>query len=223
MQKSENQKQVVFQKPPFDSIDILIEIDTTIEPLRVRGPIKPEDLSVYNMAEGLCCFRNSCSQHNALIELAGDPDGIIFAASFEKLIVSYVSFQKPDYPWWKRRHFSQLLELGSIETDLAWRKKGLGKILMDAVLRNAKFTYFEDYITIAPQFIHSWDLKNTGLAAWAYRQLIVNFLMRYEFTSWETIDPEIREHPCNILLARIGKKIPENKIDYFSCCCLDTN
>jgi hypothetical protein len=44
----------------------------------------------------------------------------------------------------------------------------------------------------------------------------------YDFTTWETVDPEIREHPCNILLARVGSRIDRNCVKTFTASCLGT-
>lgn len=219
MQKSEDRESVSFQKPPFDSV--IITMPTTSGSLKIRGPVNPEQLIKCSLAEGLCCFRDSCRQHNALFELAGQPDGLIFTVSHANIIVSYASFQKPDYPWWRKHNFAQLFELGSIETDLSWRKMGLSKMLLNSIFKNPVFSFFEDFIVIAPQFIQSWDLKNTGSSPWAYRQLMIKLFTQYSFAAWDTVDPEIMEHPCNILLARIGKNISKINIEQFACCCLD--
>lgn len=219
VQISEDRESSAFQKPPSDSV--IITMPAAFGSLKIRGPVESDQLNNYSLAEGLCCFRNSCRQHDALIKLAGQPDGLIFTVSLANTIVSYASFQKPDYPWWRKRDFPQLIELGSIETDLSWRKKGLSRMLLNSIFKNPKFSFFEGFVVIAPQFIQSWDLKNTGSSPWAYRQLMINLFVQYNFAAWDTVDPEILEHPCNILLARIGNNISEKHIEHFTCCCLD--
>ena len=216
-----NQTSDKFEKPPFDAINSAVV--TPLGKLIVRGPVTPEFLGSLKLSEGLTCFRPPRRQHAALVELADEPDGLIFTATLVDTVLSYVAFQKPDFPWWKRRCFPSLLELGSIETDPGWRKMGLAKTLFDKLFKNPEFTYFEDFIIIAIQFIESWDLINTGYSPWNYRQFMINFFKGYGFTTWETIDPEIREHPCNILVARIGKNTGVNDIKHFANCCLGTN
>ncbi len=207
-------------KPGFDSINETIE--TTLGDIQVRGPLEPSSLNTLKLSEGLNFFRPARRQHLALVELAGQDDGLVFVASIAHKIVSYVSFQKPDYPWWQDRCLPEVIELGGLETDLSWRKMGITTTLLDYIFNNPKFTYFEDFIVIAVQFVQSWDLNNTGLAPWAYREFMLKLFGKYGFTTWETIDPEVREHPCNLLLARIGEKIDRSCITAFSYSCLGT-
>jgi GNAT superfamily N-acetyltransferase len=219
----ENQESKIFEflKPPYDSVNRIIS--TPLGKLQIRGPVNSKQMAACYLNKGLCCFRQPCSQHQALIELSGQYDGIIFTASLANQVVSYVSFQKPDYPWWINRCFPKLIELGSIETDPSWRKLGLGKALLDSIFKNHTFTHFEDLVVIAAHFVQSWDLKNTGLTPWAYRQFMIAFFSQYGFSTWETVDPEIREHPSNVLLSRIGKNISKKEIALFTSCCLGTS
>lgn len=221
MHKSKNQEKIVFKKPPFDSVKSTMSTD--LGRLKIRGPIDPDRLARYKLTESLCCFRSPCRQHEALIKLAGEPDGLVFTASLARIVVAYVSFQKPDYPWWQKRYSPQLFELGTIETDISWRKMGLSNMLLKNIFDNPDFNYFEDYIVMAFQFVHGWDLKNTGMSPWVYQEFMIRLFAKYNFTTWETVDPEIREHPCNILLARIGKNISAKMIENFYNCCLGTN
>lgn len=221
MENSEDKNIFNFQKPAEDAIKKMLI--TPLGKLEIRGPASSKMLAASHLTDGLCCFRQPCRQKQALIELADQPDGMVFIASLAKKIISYVSFQKPDYPWWANRCFPRLIELGSIETDPSWRKMGLGSALLDSIFKNKEFIYFEDYVVMAAHFVQSWDLKTTGLTAWGYRQFMLDFFAKYSFTSWETVDPEIREHPSNILLARIGNNLDSADIIQFSSCCLGTN
>jgi len=210
-----------FIKPPNGAVNKTVR--TALGRLQIKGPIEPEELSGCMMPEGLCCFRPSGHQHKALVELAGQPDGMVFTASLANSIVSYASFQKPDYPWWEKRCFPELIELGSIETDPSWRKMGLANTLLGSIFNDPDFTFFEDFIVIAFQFIHSWDLQHTGHSPWSYRRFMDRLFTKHGFKSFETNDPEVREHPCNVLMARFGKNISVADTIRFSGCCLGTN
>ncbi len=209
-----------FQKPPFDIISKVIPTHLGIH--HVRGPVSPEWINNCHLSEGLCCFRPSSSQHRALIELCKQPDGLIFVAAQTNKIISYISFQKPDFLWWKKRCFSRLLELGVMETDPSRRKIGLITAILDTIFKNPEFTFFEGFIIIAVQTVDGWDLKNTGFSPWTYRKLMLDLFKKYDFNPWETDDPEVREHPCNSLLARIGKNTGSKDVNYFANSCLDT-
>ncbi len=208
-------------KPPYDSVK---QIHTTeLGRFQIRGPIAPEILCQYQLSDGLNCFRPSKRQHEALIELAKQEDGLIFAATLATKIISYVTFQKPEFPWWIKRCFPKLLELGSMETDLSWRNLGLGKTILDTIFLNSSFNFFDNFIVIAVHTVHSWDLKTSCLDPWSYRNIMLKMFKQYNFVPWETEDPEVREHPCNILLARVGTNICSEEIKHFSNCCLGVN
>ncbi len=218
MSKSNQKNHNDFQKPPFDCLDFILP--ATLGRIHIRGPVAPDQLDSYSLSEDLCCFRPSSRQHRALVELSRQPDGLVFTATVAGIIVSYVSFQKPDYPWWQERCLPQLIELGGIETDPSWRRMGIGRELLKSLFKNPDFTFFEDFIVIAVQLIQSWDLRNTGMSPWIYRKFMLDFFRGYGFVTWETVDPEIREHPCNILLARVGENTGMESIKHFTASCL---
>jgi len=221
MPKISGQEFSGLQKPAYDTVKKVVTTD--FGRLRIRGPISPEKLRQYQLSQGLCCFRPAKKQHEALIELCGQSDGLVFVAALARQVIAYVSFQKPDFPWWIRRCFPRLLELGCIETDLSWRNMGLSNAVLGSVFKNSDFAFFEDFIVIASHTVYSWDLKNTCLTPWDYRHFMLELFKKYDFVPWETEDPEIREHPCNILLARIGTNIEPEQIRHFSNCCLGIN
>ena len=220
MQKSKNHPEFEFQKPHFDTISKVFS--TMLGRMHIRGPVSPERMKDYHFSEGLCCFRPHSLQHKSLIELADEPDGLVFVAAVANTVVSYVAFHKPDYPWWRRRCFPQLLELGSIETDPSWRDTTVTQTLLENIFLNENFGFFEDFIVIAVQAVDGWDFKNTGFSPWDYRQMLINLFSKYGFTTWETDDPEVREHPCNLLMARLGRNTDINSIKHFANCCLGT-
>ncbi len=220
MSKTAHSKIDGFQKPATNAI--VRKVRTPLGNLVIRGPLESAELDQYRFEDGLNCFRPASKQHQALVRLAGEPDGVIFIAAMANIVVSYISFQKPDFPWWEKRYFAQLIELGGIETAPSWRRMGLTKIFLDTLFKNPDFKYFEDYIVIAIQSVHGWDLKNTGLAPWQYRHFMVKLFKNWRFATWETEDPEVREHPCNFLLARVGKNVDLNLVNHFAGCCMET-
>lgn len=221
MKESKEPIDAAFQKPPCDIISTVMT--TPLGRLHIRGPVATEQLEKYHLSGGLNCFRPASKQHQSLIDLSREKDGLIFTAMLANFIVSYVTFQKPDYPWWQVRCFPRLIELGSIETDPCWRNMGISSILLEYIFNNFDFTFFEDFIVIAVHFVQSWDLENTGMSPWTYRQFMLDFFEKFGFVTWETVDPEVREHPCNFLLARAGKNTGVKDITHFTNCCLGTN
>ena len=209
----------VIDRPPFDAVES--ELVTAGGRIRLGGPLSPDRLNRCRLAVGLNCFRPASRQHHALVTLAQAPDGLIFATCLDDTIVSYAAFQKSDFPWWRKRSFPELLELGALETDPAWRGIGLTTSLLQILFDNRQFIYFEQMVVFTMQTVCNWDLTGSGMDPWAYRRLMLQLFEKFGFTTWQTADPEIMEHPCNTLLARIGKQTPAGAEQRFACCCAE--
>jgi acetoin utilization protein AcuA len=204
-------------RPAFNKIEKNIIIRG--EDITLSGPVPGEQLNRKQWSEGLHCFRPACKQQHALAELALCPDGLVFTASRQETIIAYAAFQKPDFPWWRSRCFPCLLELGSLETDPAWRRSGITSALLEAIFCDNQFTYFEHFIVFAVQLPYNWDLSGTGLEPWAYRRMMIGFLKKYGFHPQETADPEITDHPGGVLLVRTGRFTDgESKSRFISNC-----
>jgi acetoin utilization protein AcuA len=77
--------------------------------------------------------------------------------------------------------------------------------------------YVEDWIIIAMGFSWHWDLKGLELTSYRYRQLIGRLFANFGFAEYPTSEPNIKEDPANIFLARIGRQVkPESMDSFFS-------
>ncbi len=134
--------------------------------VHLEGPVSAAVLEPLRLNEGMNCFRPPLKQLQALISLSRQPDGLVFLSRHGHTIVSYLTFQKSDFPWWRKRWFPQLLELGALETDPEWRKKGVTSALLAAIFCNPAYAYFEDFIVFSIQSAYYWDIDRTGLSPW---------------------------------------------------------
>lgn len=181
--------------------------------ISIEGPLTSEVIASYSFNPQLISFRNPKLQQEALIKIADRPESRIIAAIVNDAIVGYVTFAYPDpVESWSKSKLENLLELGAIEVAPDFRNLSIGKNLLKvAMLDDA----IEDYIIITTEYYWHWDLKRTGLNIWEYRRIMERMMNACGFIEYATDDPEIRSHPVNCLMARIGKRVDKKSIEQF--------
>jgi acetoin utilization protein AcuA len=181
--------------------------------LIIEGPISPEALSSYEFHHDLVAFRPPAQQHQALIEIAALPEGRIIVARDRHTIVGYVTYLYPDpLERWSEGKMEDLIELGAIEVIPKYRGCSVGKnLLIVSMMDDA----MEDFITITTEYYWHWDLKGTGLNVWEYRKIMEKMMNAGGLEYFATDDPEISSHPANCLMAKIGKRVPNESIEKF--------
>lgn len=189
------------------------EISTSHTTLIVEGPVPAEQIEAYRFHEGLVAFRQPEEQKEALIGIAGLPEGRIIIVREEDCIVGYVTFLYPDpLERWSEGKMIDLLELGAIEIAAPYRHGGIGKEMLKTAFADE---YMENYIVISTEYYWHWDLKGTGLSVWEYRKIMERLMGSVGMQWFATDDPEITAHPANCLMARIGKNVPLDSIEQF--------
>jgi acetoin utilization protein AcuA len=181
--------------------------------LIIEGPISAKALSGYEFHEDLVAFRPPRQQHQALIEIAALPEGRIIIARDLHTIVGYVTYLYPDpLERWSEGKMEDLIELGAIEVIPKYRGCSVGKnLLIVSMMDDA----MEDFITITTEYYWHWDLKGTGLNVWEYRKVMEKMMNAGGLVYYATDDPEISSHPANCLMAKIGKRVPNESIEKF--------
>lgn len=181
--------------------------------LIVEGPIAPEVLQTFEMHPALDAFRRPAEQLEALIEIAGLPEGRIIVAREDRLIVGYVTFHYPDeLERWSDAGMEDLIELGAIEVANDYRGFGIGKALVTCAFAEGQL---DNAIVYTTEYYWHWDLESSGLNVWQYREMMEK-LMKYVGMVWfATDDPEICAHPANCLMVRIGKDVPLSSVEHF--------
>lgn len=185
----------------------------------VEGPVEPERLKQMEFLETLTNFRPASQQKKALVTLAGDADGMVFVARLAQTVLGYMSFHDPDFPWWRNTGLAELMELGGLEIAPQWRGFGVSTYLFKSLFCNEDFLFFEDKIVMNIQTLHCWDLCHATQSPWQYRNMMQKMLERFDFQVARTDDPEIREHPANLLMVRLGKNVSEEaRAVFFDLC-----
>ena len=179
----------------------------------IEGPIESKDLSLYRMDSSLTAFRQPAEQLEALIDIASLEEGRIIIARTDDLIIGYVTLLYPDpLERWSYKNLDYLLELGAIEVAYHFRGYQIGKELLNVSMSD---DYMENYIIITTEYYWHWDLKNSGLDVFEYKNLMQRLMQSARFEVFQTNDPEITSHPANSLMARIGMQITRHQMQQF--------
>jgi len=175
------------------------------------GPVTAETLKKLNINNKLTNFRPAEEQKKALISISELPRGMIYIARSNREIVGYITFYRPEeYFRWSKH--PKILELGGIEISSEWRKKGIAEALLKAAFSNQ---VMEEFIVITMEFCWSWDVKGSGLEIFEYQKMLEKLFGIVSLKRRTTNDPEITEHPANVLMARVGKHVGTKDITLF--------
>ncbi len=165
------------------------------------------------MHPDLDAFRKPQEQLEALIEIAGLPEGRVIAAVADHMITGYVTFHYPDeLELWSQGGMVDLIELGAIEVANVYRGMGLAKLLITTAFEREQL---ENCIVFTTEYYWHWDLKGSGLDVWAYRQMMEKLMQTVDMVWYATDDPEICSHPANCLMVRIGHEVPMSSQETF--------
>ncbi|MEG7333734.1 acetoin utilization protein acetyltransferase AcuA [Bacillus sp. 0102A] len=188
-------------------------IKTATGSLLIEGPVSPEDLAGYEFHTDLTAFRPPREQHEALVDIAGLPEGRIIIARDGRTIIGYVTYLYPDpLERWSEGNMVDLLELGAIEVAPAYRGCSVGKTLLTVSMMDEQM---ENYIVMTTEYYWHWDLKGMKKDVWEYRKLMEKMMNAGGLAWFATDEPEISSHPANCLMARIGKNVSQESIEQF--------
>jgi acetoin utilization protein AcuA len=187
------------------------EFETPKGPVDFEGPVNGPYIESLEINQNLNNFRPARIQKKALINIAGLPDGMIFIARYRNEIIGYITFHKADeYTRWSRH--PKVLEMGGIEISPDWRQCKVGENLLKVAFMNKNL---EDFIVITMEYCWHWDLRNSNLDVWDYQRMLTKLFARVGLNKTTTDDPDIIEHPANVLMSRIGKNISQEDIMLF--------
>lgn len=197
-------------KKRFHSVTLELPNST----ITVEGPVSSDVIRNNTFHEGLHAFRPADRQQEALAEIADLPEGRIIVARDQDTIVAYVTFLYPDpLERWSQGHMKDLLELGAIEVAAPWRHGGTAKKLLEVAFMDDAMN---DFIVISTEYYWHWDLEGTGLSVWDYKEVMKKVMGSVGMEYFATDDPEITCHPANMLMGRIGSRVPLDSIEQFN-------
>lgn len=155
-------------------------------------------------------------EHELLLKIAGSEQGeVAVAYTSEGVIVGQVTFVDAG-DWWKDVGICREV---AIEVSENWRKQGVAHQLMRLL---ASREDLEDWILLAMGFSWHWDTRQLDINIPRYREMLGQMVAPYGFTEYLTAEPNIRDHPFNILLVRLGSRVEAHTLSQFYDCLLRT-
>lgn len=189
----------------------LFKLETPRGPVYIEGPAEGSYLGALEMNGKLTNFRPPNKQQEALIRITGLPESMVYIARHENEIIGYVTFHKADeFTRWHKH--PRVLEMGGIEISSEWRQCKVGENLMRVAFSNKTLA---DYIVLTMEYCWHWDLRSSKLDVWEYQKMLTKLFARVGLEKVTTDDPDITEHPANVLMARIGKNVSKQDIMLF--------
>ena len=179
--------------------------------LYLEGPCASSYLAELTMNDKLNNFRPPDKQKEALKMIADLDQGMIYIARHDKEIAGYITFHPPDdcSRWVKH---PRIMELGGIEISSDWRRCKVAGTLLKVCFNNPMM---ENYIVITMEICWHWDTANTKLDIWSYQRTLTKLFGSVGMKRVPTDDPDIIEHPANVLMARVGTRVHNNDTALF--------
>ena len=180
--------------------------------LHFQGPLTYQEINQLHMDEGLDKFRNPREQKETLAYISTLPEGRVFVARSGRTITGYLTFHLPEFPRWNQCGLKEVIELGGMEVSRSCRGMGIALGLLQYAFSSHDF---EDYIVISMETYCNWDLRGSGLNLWEYRNMLENLLSKVGLERRLTDDPEVTDHPANMLTVRVGGNVsPETLAEF---------
>ncbi|MCL6609986.1 MAG: GNAT family N-acetyltransferase [Peptococcaceae bacterium] len=180
-------------------------------PIVIEGPVTGEYVSGLEFDERLNNFRVARKQKDCLCEIADSPDGLLYIARHFNTIIGYVTFHDPD-PLTRWVKHPKILELGAVEVSPSWRGQKIARHMLRLAFANP---LMRERIVITMEYCWHWDLEGCGMNLWNYQKMLTSLFGSAGLMKVSTNDPEITEHPANVLMARIGEDVSQEMIDLF--------
>jgi len=189
--------------------------DTSGVGIVLRALTSPDHLSALIPGEGLgsYCRYRAGGTLVMLRRVLRAPQGRVLAVVAKDTLVGYLAlFQPGPEERWGQCSITGLIELGALEVDRAWRRRGLARRLLQAAFAGGGL---DPAIVMAPQFATDWDLETSGLTWREYRQMVLHLFRRHGFAEFMTDEPLLAADPRNCLLVRVGETAPPDLYQAF--------
>ena len=160
--------------------------------------------------EGLRAFmRLPEREHELLLKLARQPENrLTLAYTPSGKIVGQVTLAPLD-GWWQG--IENAYEV-AVEVSPTYRNLGVAHQLLSLAL---DFDSVEEYLIIGQGLSWHWDYTGLSMSRFQYRELIARLAAAHGFAEYLTSEPNIRMDPANILVARLGRSVGEQRMNRF--------
>jgi len=183
---------------------------TPAGPLLLRNCSTPSFVESLEVDEGLRAFaRRPEREHHLLLSIAQQPENrLTLAYTATGNIVGQVSLAPLD-GWWQ--DIGNAYEV-AVEVSAGWRKLGIAHHLLSLAL---EFESLEECLIVGLGLSWHWDYARMGMSRFHYREMIARLFAAHGFAEFLTSEPNIRMDPANILVARLGSRLPEESMNRF--------
>jgi GNAT superfamily N-acetyltransferase len=160
--------------------------------------------------EGLRAFaRTPEREHELLLKLARQPENrLTLAYSPAGKIVGQVTLAPLD-GWWQGIEKAHEI---AVEVSPTYRNLGVAHQLLSQAL---DFDAVEESLIIGLGLSWHWDYTGLGMSPFQYREVIARLFAAHGFAEYMTSEPNIRMDPANILVARLGRSVGEERMNRF--------
>jgi len=204
------------EKSPAAHKPECVTVNTPKGPVTIYVKCPPGFFGSLKLESGLGSFAHYSSiiQKLEVFErVASQPEGrVALAVDDNDAVVAYAAGWYPEAGdrWSKLNNL--MYEMGAIEVSRNYRNLKLAETLIQLVLKDE---LFDEKIAYMNGYCWHWDQDGTGLTMIQYRQMILNFLKKFDFQEYYTNEPNIALRQENLFMARIGFKVsPEDRIRF---------
>jgi acetoin utilization protein AcuA len=185
--------------------------------IRIVRKCSPAFLHTQQLDEGIGRFaryRSIISGIGTLETVAALPDAnVTVALAPSGQIIGYVECSYPDtIEGWRENDDGLCYELGAIEVSRYWRHLGIAKAMTSLIVSDP---FIERKVFFLTGYCWHWDLDQTTLSAYAYRNMLVRLFRPFGFRVYLTTNPEITMSSANVLMARLGARLQSVQIERF--------
>jgi hypothetical protein len=193
------------------------ELETAKGSIRLIGRPESEVIASLGVADGLGGrFRSRPERLQRMLgEVAARADAeVVVAGTPQGQLVGYLVIAPPDpLERWGRDPGLPLDEVAAFEVAGPFRRLGLATGMLALALAHERW---EARIVLAPLYAGQWDLLGSGLVKPVYRRMLLRVFQRAGFAEFPTDEPEVRADPANLLVVRVGARVPPDRYLRFS-------
>jgi GNAT superfamily N-acetyltransferase len=184
--------------------------ETPVGPLFLRSYCSPSLVEGLKADEGLRAFaRRPEREHQLLLSVARKPENMLTLAYTPTGKIVGQATLAPVDDWWQ--NIGNTYEI-AVEVSSHWRNLGIAHHLLSFAL---EFEALEEYIILGLGFSWHWDYERLGMSRFQYRAMIARLFEAHGFVEYLTSEPNIRNDPANILLARLGSRLDRESMNRF--------
>ena len=178
--------------------------------LFLRACCPPALVEGLQVDEGLRAFtRLPEREHELLLKLASQSENrLTLAYTASGKIVGQATLAPLD-GWWQG--IENAYEV-AVEVSPTYRNLGIAHQLLSLAL---DFDAVEEYLMIGLGLSWHWDYTGLGMSRFQYREVIARLFAAHGFAEYLTSEPNIRMDPANILVARLGRSVGEQRMNRF--------